>query len=259
MMATAGTGSGHPTEVASDELHTRILRCTLAAEDAQIYWSHFDPAESPAHRNLRAFEERWFGGRSQARVKLLLANLSLRFDAHPGAIAILRGWRGMTPATRRIICHWHLQFVDPLYRRFTAELLPSRRGGPRDTIDRDIVSRWVEAQAPDRWSASTRAAFGTKLLGTAVEAGLVQARGASRVLVSPRVEDDALAYLLRWLGTVRYAGTLVDNPYLASVGLVDRAVDERLVALPDVLFRRSGDVVELEWQPRRMATEITAP
>lgn len=265
-MTTAGAAgptlvvdAARPTEVPADELHTRILRCTLAADDAQIYWSHFDPAEAPAHRNLRAFEERWFGGRSQARVKLLLANLSARFDAHPSAVAELRAWRGMTPATRRIVCHWHLQFVDPLYRRFTAELLPDRRGGARDTIDRDIVSRWVEAQAPDRWSPSTRAAFGTKLLGTAVEAGLVQARGTSRVLASPRVEDDALAYLLRWLGTVRFAGTLVDNPYFASVGLTGRAVDERLSGLPDLLFRRSGDVVELEWHGRGVALETRAP
>jgi len=239
-------GGERPVEVTA--IHTGILRCTLAAEDSQIYWSHFDPAEPPARRNLRAFEERWFGSRSQARVKLLLASLSARFDAHPKAIETLRHWRAMSPATRRIICHWHLQFVDPLYRRFSSELLPSRRGGPRDTIDRAIVSRWVEAQAPERWSASTRAAFGTKLLTTAVEAALVQARGAARTLALPRVEDAALKYLLRWLGTVEYAGTLVDNAYLTSVGLTGRSVDERLLAMPDLLFRRSGDVVELEWR-----------
>lgn len=241
------------------EIHTRILRCTLAADDSQIYWSHFDPAEPPARRNLRAFEERWFGSRSQGRVKSLLANLAARFDEHPKAVETLRQWRGMSPVTRRILCHWHLQFVDPLYRRFSAELLPGRRGGPRDTIDRDIVSRWVEAQAPERWSASTRAAFGTKLLTTAVEAGLVQARGTARHLALPRVEDEALRYLLRWLGTVRYTGSPVDNPYLTSVGLTGRTVDERLLALPDLHFRRSGDVVELEWRSSWTRTMEGAP
>jgi hypothetical protein len=244
-----------PVEVS--EIHTRILRCTLAAEDSQIYWSHFDASEPPARRNLRAFEERWFGTRSQARVKTLLANLSTRFDAHPRSIETLRDWRSISPVTRRIVCHWHLQFVDPLYRRFSAELLPGRRGGARDTIDRDIIGRWVEAQAPERWSASTRAAFGTKLLSTAVEAGLVLARGTARRMTLPRIEDDALAYLLRWLGTLRYEGTLVSNPYLASVGLTGRAVDERLSALPDLLYRRSGDVIELEWRPT--GSNTTAP
>lgn len=233
--------------VEATELHTGILRCTLAVDESQMYWSRFDPSEDPTRRNLRAFEERWFGSRSQARVKSLLASLSVRFDAHPKAIELLRGWRGMSPVTRKVVCHWHLQFVDPLYRRFSSDFLPSRREGARDTIDRDVIGRWVDAQAPGRWAASTRAAFGTKLLTTAVEAGLVQARGASRYLALPRVEDDALKYLLRWLGTVQYTGTLVDNAYLASVGLVGRAVDERLLAIPGLLFRRSGDVVEFEW------------
>ena len=96
--------------------------------------------------------------------------------------------------------------------------------------------------------AATRAAFGTKLLSTAVEAGLVQARGTTRQLVLPRVEDDALVYLLRWLGTVRYDGTLVANPYLASVGLTGAAVDERLHAIPGLFYRRAGDVIELDWR-----------
>lgn len=247
--------------VEATEVHTGILRCTLAADDSQVYWAHFDPAEPPPRRNLRAFEERWFGGKSQARVKALLANLSARFDAHPRAVERLRSWRGMSPSTRRIICHWHLQFVDPLYRRFSSAFLADRRAGARDTIDRDIIGRWVESQASGRWASSTRAAFGTKLLTTAVEAGLVQARGAKRHLALPRVEDDALAYLVRWLSTVRYDGTLVSNPYLSSLGLTGAAVDERLLALPDLYYRRAGDVVELEWRgpwiPR--ATEGARP
>ena len=54
---------------------------------------------------------------------------------------------------------------------------------------------------------------------------------------------------------VNFAGTLVDNPYFASVGLTGRAVDERLSGLPNLLFRRSGDVVELEWHGRGVALD----
>jgi hypothetical protein len=58
------------------EAHTRILRCTLAAEESQVFWERVDP-EEPAHdRNLRAFEERWFGAKSQARVRDLLSSLA---------------------------------------------------------------------------------------------------------------------------------------------------------------------------------------
>jgi hypothetical protein len=254
---SASSNDERPVEVTA--VHTGILRCTLAADESQIYWQHFDPQEPAVRRNLRAFEERWFGGKSQARVKSLLANLSARFDAHPRAVETLRAWDGMPPATRRIICHWHLQFVDPLYRRFSSELLPDRRSGARDTIDRDVISRWVESQASGRWSASTRAAFGTKLLTTAVEVGLVQARGAARHLALPRVDDDALAYLLRWLGTVRYDGTFVVNPYLVSLGLTGDAVDERLHALPNLSYRRAGDVIELDWRAPWGVTEGARP
>jgi hypothetical protein len=228
-------------------LHTRILRCTLAAADSQRYWEHVVLGEPAEQRNLRAFEMRWFGAKSQARVKALLAALSTRFDRHAESLAVLRDWRGMAPSTRRLICHWHLQFSDPLYRRFTGALLPARRSGARASIDRDVVSRWVEQQATGRWGAATRNAFGTKLLSTALEVGLVEGRRDPRPLAFPRVDDDALAYLLRWLRTVETAGTVLANPYLASVGLEGAALEQRLRALPGLAYRRAGDVIELEW------------
>lgn len=232
-------------------LHTRILRCTLAAEESHAYWSHVDLAETPERRNLRAFEERWFGVKSQAAVKVVLANLSARFDAYPASLATLRGWRGMSPVTRRLICHWHVQLSDPLYRRFTGELLVQRREAVRPGIDRDLVSRWVEQQAEGRWSAATRNAFGTKLLSTALEVGLVEGRRDPRKLVFPRVDDDALAYVLRLLRSVSHGGTLLANPYLASVGLVGPLLEQRLRALPGLGYRRVGDVIELEWTDAR--------
>jgi len=230
-------------------LHTRILRCTLAATESSAYWEHVDLAEPAERRNLRAFEARWFGVKSQAAVKVLLANLSARFDAHPACIAVLRSWDGMSPATRRVICHWHLQFSDPLYRRFTGELLLQRREAARPSIERDVVSRWVEQQDGGRWAAATRNAFGTKLLSAALEVGLVGGRRDPRPLTFPRVDDDALAYLLRFLRTVEIDGSIVANPYLASVGLTGPFLEQRLRAIPGLVYGRVGDVIELEWEP----------
>jgi hypothetical protein len=233
--------------VEATELQTRILRCTLAPEASQAYWARVDLPEPPERRNLRAFEERWFGSKSQAAVKVLLANLSARFDAHPQALAELRAWPNISAASRRVICHWHLQFADALYRRFTADLLLQRRDGARASIDRDVVSRWVDQQAEGRWAVATRNAFGTKLLTTALEAGLVEGRRDPRPLTFPRVDDDALAYLMRFLRTVGIEGSIVANAYLASVGLTGAFLEQRLRALPGLAYRRIGDVVELEW------------
>jgi hypothetical protein len=233
--------------VEGTEIHTRILRCTLAPRESQAYWAHVDLTEPPEHRNLRAFEERWFGSKSQARVRTLLANLSARFDAHRESLEVLRAWPSMSPATRRVLCHWHLQFSDPLYRRFTGRFLLERREALRPTVDRDVVGRWVDAQGDGRWAPATRNAFASKLLSAALEAGLVEGRRDPRALTFPRVDDDALGYVLRFLRTVRFEGTLLDNPYLASVGLYGAFLEQRLNALPGLVYRRLGDVVDLEW------------
>jgi len=229
------------------ELHTRILRCTLAANESSAYWARASLEESAERRNLRAFEERWFGSKSQAAVKVLLANLSARFDSHPASLAVLRSWQGMSPATRRLICHWHLQFADALYRRFTGQLLIQRRLAARPTIERDVVSRWVDEQAEGRWGASTRNTFASKMLSSALEAGLVGGRRDPRPLTFPRVDDDALAYLLRFLRTVEIQGSILDNPYLASVGLTGPFLEQRLRSIPGLVYGRVGDVIELEW------------
>ena len=109
------------------ELHTRILRLALGVEESREYWANVDPTVPAASRARVAFEQRWFGARSADRVQTLLSYFSARFDAFPPALDVLRRWRAMDPPTRRLVCHWHLQLSDPLYRRFTGEFLVERR------------------------------------------------------------------------------------------------------------------------------------
>jgi len=40
----------------------------------------------------------------------------------------------MEPEARRVICHWHLQLTDPLYRSFTGGYLAERRAGTRPEV-----------------------------------------------------------------------------------------------------------------------------
>ena len=109
------------------ERHTRILRLTLAVSESRAYWAAVDPARAGAARVERAFNEHWFGHKSLARVKLLLTNFAARFDAYPTALEALRRWVPEAPATRSLVCHWHLQLSDPLYRSFTGSWLAERR------------------------------------------------------------------------------------------------------------------------------------
>ncbi len=228
------------------EPHTRILKCALEIEDSRAYWAHADG--SGKANAQQAFDEYWFGARSLARIEVLLANMRARFDAFPNALEALHRWPHMSPDARRVICHWHVQLADPIYRAFTGEYLVSRRAGPRVEVTRDLVVSWISQQGPGRWTMATRIQFASKLLSTAFSAGLIATNRDPRPIVTPRVPDDALEYLMYLLREVQFEGTLVQNTYVASVGLEGSLLEERLKALPGLAFRRQGDLVDYGWR-----------
>ncbi len=230
--------------------HTRILRLTLAIQEARAYWEAVDPLQKGAARVERAFTERWFGNKSLARVKLLLSNFAARFDEFPEALDMLRRWRPAELGTRALVCHWHLQLSDPLYRLFTGTWLPDRFDDGRHQFDTNTVARWVADAGPSGLAPSTRYQFATKLLRAADEAGLVSpSKDGPRTALSARVPDEALGYLVRLLQLVPHEGTWRDNAYFRSVGLTPDLVDARLRRLPDVTYRRMGELVELTASP----------
>lgn len=230
--------------------HTRILRLTLAVQESRAYWEAVDPAVVGAARVERAFSERWFGNKSLARVKLLLSNFAARFEAYPEALDTLRRWRPVELGTRALVCHWHLQLSDPLYRMFSGDWLPTRLDDGRRQFDRDIVARWVGDVGHTAIAPSTRFQYATKLIRAADEAGLVSSsQDGPRTALTPRVPDEALGYLVRVLQLVPHEGTWQDNAYFRSVGLTPELVDARLRRLPDVTYRRMGELVELTASP----------
>lgn len=232
------------------ERHTRILRLTLAVAESRAYWSSVDPTQSGAARIERAFNERWFGYKSLARVKLLLTNFATRFDAYPTALEALRHWSPEAPATRSLVCHWHLQLSDPLYRSFTGSWLTERRLSGRPQFDTDIVARALVSEGLDGVAPSTRQQYAMKLMRAADEAGLISpSNQGPRTALAPRVPDEALGYLVRVLRQLSFSGDWRDNPYFRSVGLDADAVDARLRRLPDVSYQRMGELVEVEATP----------
>ena len=240
-----------PSEVM--KVHSRLLKCALEVEDCRSYWKHVDPADD-APRADKAFEAYWFGARSLARVKVLIINFRYRFDAYPEALEVLRCWEHMNPNTRKLVCHWHLQLADPLYRMFTGEYLVQRLESARPEVTRDLVAGWVKEHAPERWRTNTIIHFASKLLSSALSAGLVGSNRDPRPLMLPQVGDDALIYLLYLLRGVTFEGTLIDNPYLASVGLVHGVLTDRLRALDALQFRRQADLVDIDWDHPDLAT-----
>ncbi len=239
--------SERPCEVT--ELHTRLLRVTLEIDACTAYWSHADPQRSHAENAKLAQEQGWFGDRSPARVRKLIDELSSRFAPFPEAMSVLRNWKDMQDNTRRLICHWHVQLTDTVYRKFTGDLLPELRGPETAILTRELVAEWIEQVAPSRWATSTKLKYGGNLITTAAEAGLVSQPLRERTPRIPEVPDEALAYVLHLVRDVEFSGTLMDNPYLRSVGLQGDTLEDALARLAG---RSEDGGFDLAWMAKNL-------
>jgi hypothetical protein len=228
--------------------HSRMLRIPLVVEDSRAYWAHWRSDIAKADRARIAFEERWFGSKSMARVQALLSDFQHRFDAYPVALTVLINWCPEDPVTRQNICHWHTQLTDPIYRQFTGTFLADRAEQTHATIDRDVVYRWVVHEIGATWSAATVQRMATSLLTAATAAGLCADQVGSRQLAYPKVTDEALAYWMYFLRGLTFEGTLLNNPYLRSLGLSGEFLEQRLRRLPGLGFARMGNLYEFEWK-----------
>jgi len=231
-----------PSEVTV--VHTRILRCMLAVDDCYAYWRKVDTSVPLDQRARVAFERRWFGTKSEARLRTIMTDMVERFDAFPEALALLQRLGSVPAVLRPWICHLHTQLADPIYRRFTGDLLPERRKQGLLAIDRDTVARWVDALEPGRWTASTCIKFGSNLLSAAGEAGLVVGRRDARRIATEAGPDVIVGYALYLLRNVSNAGSLTDNPYLRSIGVGGGRLPARI---PGVRVAELGGVVDVTW------------
>jgi len=237
------------------QFHTRLLRVSLAAEESHSYWQHYRAEISGDLQEQIAFEERWFGSKSMERTRLLLKEFAQRYNAYPDALAVLHQWQPRDPIARRNLCHWHLQFVDPIYRAFTDTYLVQRRSLAEPTINRDTVGRWVSQQiGKNRWSPATLSRMATGLIAVAAASGLCTTKAGERMLIYPQVSDIALEYWLYFLRHATFSGTLLDNPYLRSVGLTEGFLETRLQRLSSISFRRMGDLIDFGWKYSNLAS-----
>ena len=171
-----------------------------------------------------------------------------RYEAYPSALRVLSAWEDMPSATRPVICHWHLQLADPLYRKFTGEFLPDRDQGGFATLSRSVVARWIQDTCSDRWQTTTRNQFARKLLYSAADAGLLKTVGKEWSRATPRIDGVALTYLLYLLRETDFEGTLTNNAYLRSLGIDASLLATKLQASSAVQIHRQSDLVEFTWQ-----------
>lgn len=228
--------------------NTRLMRIGLAEPESWEFWRQASRSLSSEELLRAAFEERWFGSRTMPRVRYLLQNFQFRFSAFPEALAALHQWNPAEPEDRRILCHFHLQLSDPMYRQLTSTHLPERLQHPEPTLDRNAVTRWVESYTQGRWAAATTQRMTAGLMGVLNEVGYSNKITAIRPLSLPKVSDRALAYILYVLRETQFEGQLNRNPYLASLALSGSPLENRLDKLPGIEFRKMSNVKDLHWK-----------
>ncbi|TWT52018.1 hypothetical protein CA85_51280 [Allorhodopirellula solitaria] len=227
--------------------HTRMMKCTLEIEPSRSYW-HLCESTGGSVSKEKAFEESVFGSKTFLRVERLIADMRHRYDAYPFALEVLGKWRPMELSDRALICHWHTQLADPIYRKFTGDYLVERYYGPAGNVDNDMTSRWIELTVPDRWQIPTRNKIASKMLTSALSAGIIASNRNPRPILFPRVSDLALCYLMYLLREIQYEGSAISNPYLTSVGLDQDEAVRRIRGIRELGFSKQGDLLQFDWQ-----------
>lgn len=239
-----------PRSAEATVVHTRILRCGLAVDESHAYWRRTDPEHvSAAERASEAFEERWFGDRSEPRVYSIITEMIERYDLYPEAFAFLQEVHRMheVPARLRIFaCHVHTQLADPIYRRFTGDLLPQRLEQGMKTIDREITARWVDQIEPGRWAKITCLKLASSLLSAAADVGLIDRQSDPFAIKTPVVPHSTVGYVLYLLRGVTIEGSTLDNPYLRSLGITPATFGAIAHRVPGTHYTDDGEVIFLE-------------
>ena len=195
--------------------HTGLLRLGLATADSVAFWSRATEDLPAAEIARTADEQGWFGDMSSSRVRYVVRQLQKRF---PYPARKLLGFEPRAESDRNaLICHWHLQLNDPLYRHYTSHYLLGCWSGPTTSVTLDGTEKWVRQRPSARdWKANTQRRMASGLMSAATEAGLMSKTGREeRELKLPTVQSSEHDYLKK---LIQLAGVKDADPYLASIG-----------------------------------------
>lgn len=196
--------------------HTGLLRYGLAVEQSKVFWQKADQDWPLGELRQRAVRQSWFPGLSPTRTRYVVAQQMKRFPLE--ARKLLRFAAFEEDHRNRLVCHWHLQVTDPVYRDYTAGFLLHRWTTLDTHVSLESTIRWVEKQPlAAGWQPITVRRLASGLLSAATEAGLCVGIGKEeRTLRLPPVDRQDRSYLA---GLLKIADALGNaKTYLMSVG-----------------------------------------
>lgn len=206
--------------------HTGLLRMGLEVKASMLFWKRAEAGENPKERRQRALHEGWFPSLSEARLRYLLGELEKRF--HGPALDALKIWKPEAERQAPLVCHWHLQWSDPLYRDFSSGYLVGLWAQPERGITVAGVEGWLEQRGSHSgWSPSTRRRLASGLLAAASQAGFLQGNGRQRDLRTVTADGPSLAYLRALVRNQDGADRLAEEILLSGT-VAESPLGERL-------------------------------
>lgn len=230
------------------KIHTRMINDTLLEERSQSFWKNID-LDNKQNLVEVAYNNYWFGSANKATIKRTLNNFHVRYSAFPHCLAALKKWEDIDIKERALVCHWHMQLSDVLYRRFTSEFIPSRFIYKPAAFHKDQVQQWVYGFMGEKWAGSTQAQMASKMMSTIRSVGYVSKDSKTIIeLRYPTVNQRALQYLLYALREITFQGSILENPYLKSVGLTGSFLISQINQTTTISVNQLADVTSLEWK-----------
>ncbi|MEL7334681.1 MAG: hypothetical protein AAFN70_00515, partial [Planctomycetota bacterium] len=83
---------------------------------------------------------------------------------------------------------------------------------------------------------------------SAMTVGLLESNRDPRSIAFPQVSDTVIAYLMFLLRQIEFSGSLLKNPYVASLGFDLETLVARLRMIPSLGFNRQGDLLHFGWR-----------
>lgn len=199
--------------------HTGLLRLGLAVEQSVAFWAQAGTEADLDALVERAHQEKWFPNSSESRNRYLVQQLARRFS--PQTRSLLAAQAELSPP---LVCHWHLQLTDPIYRLFTGSYLMSCWSSPTQSVGLEGSVKWVSNQALTiGWRVNTIRRMASGLLSSATEAGLCRKSGRKeRELWLPAMTSSETEYLNNLLESV--AALENRSLYLLPVGLTEEEI-----------------------------------
>jgi hypothetical protein len=168
----------------------------LEVEASRLFWQRALPEEPATERRRRAREEGWYPRLSEARLRYLMGELEKRFPS--ALLEPLRSWGPEPERQAPLVCHWHLQWSDPLYLDFTSGYLVESWARSDRSVSVNDVDGWLQRRGShSSWSESTRRRLASGLLAAARDAGFLRGQGRQKELRTVMVDEASLLYLSR--------------------------------------------------------------